>query len=51
MPKNYEDIFDVMGGIILLAIIARVVSSPNTAKQITAAGQAFSGSLSAALGK
>jgi hypothetical protein len=46
-----NSIFDVMGGIVLVALVTTIVTSRNTAGQITAAGNAFSGSLSAALGK
>lgn len=46
-PKN---IFDVMGGIVLVALVTTIVTSRNTASQITAVGNAFSGSLQAAMG-
>lgn len=44
-------IFDVMGGIVLVALCTSLVTSPNTAKIVTAGGSAFSGSIRAALGK
>lgn len=46
-----DDLFDVLGGVILVALVTTIVTSPNTAKQITAAGGAFGGVLAAALGK
>lgn len=46
-----DSIFDVMGGIVLVALMTTLVTSPNTAKIVTASGKAFSGALSAALGK
>lgn len=45
-----DDLFDVMGGIVLVALVTTIVTSRNTAAQITAAGNAFSGSIRAALG-
>lgn len=46
-----DNLFDVMGGIVLVALVTTVVTSRNTAAQITAAGQAFSSTIAAALGK
>lgn len=48
---NANNIFDVAGGIVLVALVTTIVTSRNTAAQITAVGKAFSGSISAALGK
>jgi uncharacterized protein YejL (UPF0352 family) len=45
-----NDIFDVMGGIVFVALITTIVTSRNTASQITALGNAFSGSIQSALG-
>lgn len=45
-----QNIFDVAGGIVLVALVTTIVTSRNTASQITAVGRAFSGSLQAALG-
>lgn len=47
---NANNIFDVMGGIVLVALVTTIVTSRNTARQISAAGGAFAGSLQAALG-
>lgn len=46
-----DTIFDVMGGIVLVALCTTLVTSPNTAKIVTQAGNAFAGSIKAALGK
>jgi hypothetical protein len=46
-----DDFFDVLGGIVLVALVTTIVTSPRTASQITAAGNAFSGVLASALGK
>lgn len=48
---KFDDIFDVLGGIVVVAMATTIVSHPNTAKVITAAGNAFSHSISAAIGK
>lgn len=42
---------DVLGGIVLVALATTVVSSRNTAGQLTAAGGAFSAIIASALGK
>lgn len=39
---------DVLSGIVFVALIATIVAHPNTAGDITAAGNAFSHSLTAA---
>lgn len=46
-----DDIFDVLGGIVLVALATTVVTSRFTAGQITAAGNAFSNVIASALGK
>jgi uncharacterized protein YejL (UPF0352 family) len=46
-----DDLFDVLGGIVLVALVTTIVTSPFTARQITASGNAFSGVLASALGK
>lgn len=46
-----DDIFDVLGGVVLVALATTIVTSRYTASQITAAGNAFSGTIAAALGK
>ncbi len=46
-----NNIFDVLGGIVLVALVTTIVTSRYTAGQVTAAGNAFSGVLASALGK
>lgn len=46
-----DDIFDVLGGIVLVALATTLVSSRNTAGIVTSLGNAFSGSIKSALGK
>jgi hypothetical protein len=47
-PNN---LFNVLGGITLVALATALVSSRNTAAIVTAAGKAYGGILTAALGK
>jgi hypothetical protein len=46
-----DNIFDVLGGVVLVALVTTVVTSRNAASQITAAGNAFGSIIAAALGK
>lgn len=46
-----DNIFDVLGGVTLVALVTTIVTSRNTASQITAAGSAFGGIIASALGK
>lgn len=46
-----DRIFDVAAGIVTVAMITTLVMHKNTADDIKALGNAFSGSISAALGK
>lgn len=48
---NANNIFDVLGGIVLVALATTVVTSRYTAGQITAAGTATSSIIASALGK
>lgn len=48
---NANNVFDILGGIVLVALVTTIVSNKNTAAQVTAAGNAFSGALAAAMGK
>lgn len=48
---KFDDIFDVMGGIVLVAMATTIVSRRTSAQVITAFGNAFSGSIKAALGR
>lgn len=40
-----NDIFDIVGGLLTLAVIAVVLTKPNTAGDINAAGNQFTGAL------
>lgn len=40
-----NDIWDIFGGLLLLALVATILTKPNTAKDVQAAGSAFSGAL------
>jgi hypothetical protein len=46
-----DNIFDVLGGVVLVAAITSIVTSRNAASQITAAGNAFGNIIAASLGK
>ena len=48
---RFDSAIDVLGGVVLVALATTIVTSRYTAGQITAAGNAFSGTLAAALGK
>lgn len=48
---RFDSFIDVLGGIVIVALATTIVTSRNTAGQISAAGNAFSKSISAALGK
>ena len=43
-----KDIWDIFGGILLIAIVAVILTKKNTAGDITATGKAFTGALSTA---
>lgn len=44
-------LLDVMGSIVTVAMVTAVVSHPESARVITAMGEAFAGSIRAALGR
>lgn len=46
-----DRLFDVAAGIVTVALVTTLVMHKNTADDIKAVGEAFSGSLRAALGK
>lgn len=48
---KFDDIFDVLGGIVLVAMATAIVTRQNSARVVTAFGRAFSGAISAALGR
>ena len=43
-----NDVFDIFGGILLLALVAVIFTKPNTASDINAAGGQFTGAIKAA---
>lgn len=43
-----NDFFDVLGGILTIALVATILNKPNTASDLKAAGTAFTGALQAA---
>jgi len=48
---RFDTLTDVAGGIVLVALVTTLVVNPGTAKVVTAGGNAFAGSIRAALGK
>ncbi len=42
---NVNDIWDVIGGILVLALVATILTKKNTAADINAAANAFTGSI------
>ncbi len=40
-----NDFFDVLGGILTIALVATILAKPNTANDIKAAGAAFTGAI------
>jgi predicted small secreted protein len=42
---NVNDVWDIFGGILVLALVATILTKPNTAKDVQAAGSAFSGAI------
>lgn len=46
-----DRIFNVLGSIVTVALVTTVVSRPQSAQVIRAMGNAFSGSIRAAMGK
>lgn len=49
MPRGASSFMDVLMGIVFVALVGTLVAHPNTAKDITAAGNAFSQSLKVAV--
>ncbi len=43
-----NDVFDIFAGILLLALVATILTKPNTAADVNAAGSQFTGALKAA---
>lgn len=40
-----NNFFDIVGGILIIALVATILTKPNTASDIKAAGSAFTGAL------
>ena len=40
-----NSVFDIFGGLLVIALVATILTKPNTARDIQAAGSAFTGSL------
>lgn len=51
MSGSLQGIFAILGAIVTVALITTVVMRPNSATVIGALGNAFSGSLTAAMGR
>ena len=45
---NVSDIWDIFGGILVLALVATILTKPNTAADVNAAGGQFTGAIKAA---
>ena len=42
---HVNDFFDIIGGLLLIALVATILTKPNTKGDIQAAGSAFTGAL------
>lgn len=42
---HVNDVFDIFGGLLTLALVAVILTKPNTAGDVNAAGNAFTGAL------
>lgn len=40
-----NDFFDIIGGLLTIALVAVILTKPNTASDVNAAGNAFTGAL------
>ena len=43
-----SDIWDIFGGVLVLALVATILTKPNTAADVNAAGGQFTGAIKAA---
>lgn len=48
---NAEKLFNLLGAIVTVALVTTIVSRPNSATVIRSMGDAFSGSIRAAMGR
>jgi hypothetical protein len=42
---HVNDVFDIFGGLLTLALVATILTKPNTQSDVNAAGNAFTGAL------
>lgn len=42
---HVNDVFDIVGGILTIALVAVFLTKPNTARDVNAAGSQFTGAL------
>ena len=42
---NVNDIWDIFGGVLVLALVATILTKQNTSSDINAAGSAFTGAI------
>lgn len=42
---HVNDVFDIFGGVLFLALVATILTKPNTANDVNAAGNAFTGAI------
>jgi hypothetical protein len=42
---HVNDVMDIFGGLLTIALVATILTKPNTASDINAAGKAFTGAL------
>ena len=42
---HVNDVFDIFGGLLTIAMVAVILTKPNTASDVNAAGNAFTGAL------
>jgi hypothetical protein len=47
---SFDNVFDVAGGIVIVALATTIVSNRNSARVVNAIGNAFSNSIKASLG-
>jgi hypothetical protein len=45
---SVQDVFDIFGALLTIALVAVILTKPNTASDINAAGNQFSGALKVA---
>jgi len=48
---NFDRVMNIVGSIVMVGLVTVVVTSPNTAKIVSSAGNAFTNSLATAMGR